>query len=64
MAMKFLLVICAVCLLLNNSYGQKFFECNKNSERRIDEIMSKILTIGNSGRKFPVSNSEVGPYCQ
>jgi len=39
-------------------------QCNKNSERRIDGTVSRILTIGNSGRRFPENENEMVPYCK
>jgi hypothetical protein len=37
--------------------------CNKRTFKRVDEISAKLLSFGNSGRKFPETPQEVPKYC-
>ncbi len=40
-------------------------ECSESATRKIDGVMAKLLTIGNSGRKFPESKGEkLKEYCE
>jgi len=40
-------------------------ECNSATARKIDEIMARLQTIGNSGRKFPESKGEeLKKFCE
>ncbi len=40
-------------------------ECSDSGARKIDGVMAKLLTIGNSGRKFPESKGEdLKIYCE
>ncbi len=40
-------------------------ECSDSAARKIDGVMAKLLTIGNSGRRFPESKGEdLKTYCE
>jgi hypothetical protein len=40
-------------------------ECSDSAARKIDGVMAKLLTIGNSGRRFPESKGEdLKIYCK
>lgn len=51
-----------VVLGLSLTSGQ--LPCGPASDRRIDEITAKLLTIGNSGRKFPENKEQLPKYCK
>lgn len=38
--------------------------CNRQSGEQVDEIISKIITIGNTGRKFPESREQIPGFCK
>lgn len=44
-------------------FGQKVV-CTKNTLNRVDEYVFKLLTIGNSGRKFPENKEQLVSYCK
>jgi hypothetical protein len=49
-------------ILIDKSSQQ---ECSESATRKIDGVMAKLLTIGNSGRKFPESKGEkLKEYCE
>lgn len=49
-------------ILIDKSSQQ---ECSDSVARKIDGVMAKLLTIGNSGRKFPESKGEdLKTYCE
>jgi hypothetical protein len=49
-------------ILIDKSSQQ---ECSDSVARKIDGVMAKLLTIGNSGRKFPESKGEdLKIYCE
>ena len=40
-------------------------ECDMNEARKIDSVMAKLLTIGNSGRQFPEAKGKpLKDYCE
>ena len=39
-------------------------ECNKNTLKRVDELLAKVTTYGNSGRKFPENTEQLPKYCK
>jgi len=50
-------------ILIENSLQKE--ECTESNARKIDGIVAKLLTIGNSGRKFPESTGEdLKKYCE
>ena len=38
--------------------------CDKNTVKRIDDLVSRLTTYGNSGRKFPETPEEIPKYCK
>lgn len=38
--------------------------CAKSSQLKIDSIFSKLIVIGNSGRKFPELVEELPVFCK
>jgi len=65
MSKNYLLIPIAflISLLIISSKTQSN-SCNKNSYKKVDETISKVLTFGNSGRKFPESLTDVPKYCR
>ncbi|CAG2166862.1 unnamed protein product [Oppiella nova] len=64
---KLVLSSCIILIIQNehghNAHGQKN-QCSANGMKRLDEIVAKFVTIGNSGRKFPESKGQVlQKYC-
>lgn len=37
--------------------------CDRNTRKRVDELLAKVTTYGNSGRKFPENNDQLPKYC-
>jgi len=61
--MKFLLEICLFFVSISFITSIKW-NCDKSAERKVDAIMAKIMTYGNSGRKYPVNRQEMKVYCE
>lgn len=38
--------------------------CDDNTVKRIDDLVSRLTTYGNSGRKFPESAEQIPRYCK
>ena len=38
--------------------------CDDASARKLDNIVAKVVTLGNSGRKFPENKPELKKYCE
>ena len=38
--------------------------CDKNTLKRIDDLVNRLTTYGNSGRKFPETAEEIPKYCK
>jgi hypothetical protein len=55
----FLLFSCLIALV----FSQKI-RCNKNTDKQIDALLAKVITFGDSGRKFPESQTEIPPFCK
>ena len=58
-------VFCFVLILnfnVKNVHGQT---CNAAGQRKMDGMVAKLITIGNSGRKFPEDKGkELKTYCR
>jgi len=57
LSLLFVLIIC-----FTSVFGQKI-SCNKNTDKQIDGLLAKVITFGDSGRKFPESQSEIPAFC-
>lgn len=44
--------------------AQKRVECDRRSYKRADDLTAKLLTFGNSGREFPLTQEGVPKYCK
>jgi len=62
--MKFILILSWILLSISFALAQKQIHCDKNVMKRIDELVAKLTTYGNSGRKFPEKAEEVPKYCE
>jgi hypothetical protein len=54
------ILLSILCLDLTKS---QTISCNKRTFKRVDEISAKLLSFGNSGRKFPETPQDVPKYC-
>lgn len=43
---------------------QQQIKCNKKTYKDVDAMIARMLTFGNSGRKFPEEAKEVNKYCE
>jgi hypothetical protein len=58
----FILLILLISSMVSISSQQK---CDMNALRHIDNTVAKIITVGNSGRKFPEKkDNELKKYCK
>jgi hypothetical protein len=60
--MNLVLVFCIFVTFVALVTNQKLV-CNENDLKRIDEVYSKMLTIGEPNRKFPSDQLEAKQYC-
>lgn len=60
--LKFSLIVVIINILVQESIGQ---QCTAGGERKMDATVAKLITIGNSGRKFPENkNEDLKTYCE
>jgi len=64
--MKLSIYFAFILILSRNSLikAQNLYSCDHGTYRRIDELTAKLITFGNSGRKFPQSKRDVPKYCK
>ena len=50
---------------VHQTYGQrKLTLCGEEANRDAEEVVKKILTFGDSGRRFPEKVEELPKYCR
>ena len=60
--MKLGLSFCLLFLCFGVIIAQKW-KCDKNSERKLDQMMSKLLTFG-TNRKYPENRGDLKGFCK
>ena len=53
-----------LCLALFQVCQSEKWKCGKAGEKEIDEVFSKLVTIGRDDRKFPTNKNELKIYCK
>ena len=49
---------------ISNTESSGDVSCGDNTVKRIDDLVSRLTTYGNSGRKFPESADQIPKYCK
>lgn len=50
--------------LLGPVMGKEDVKCNVAGNERLDEIMAKLITIGEYGRRYPENSKQLKPFCK
>ena len=64
MSFKLVIIIFNILLIAELVKCQTRNKCTVSDEKKNDINVQKLLTMGNSGRKFPENHETAKPYCR
>ena len=60
----FIVIVCSLVLALSEAKPGKTWNCDAEDVKTVDKLVNRIMTYGQTDRRFPINKAELKSYCK